>query len=265
MESQQLKNIVEAALLAAGRPLNVDKLQALFGKSGQPARQEIRAAILELQADYAERGIEITEVASGFRIQVKADMAPALEKLWEERPPRYSRALLETLSIIAYRQPVTRGEIENVRGVAVSTNIVRTLLERTWIRVVGHRDVPGKPAMFGTTREFLDYFDLKKLDDLPPLSELKDFDKLNVQLDLPDGADRAGFPDIEGQQLDAGEIDNLIGDVDDDAEVFEAGDSDNVASIEDARAAAAQNSAEEAPVSDADEELSATVLPLKQP
>jgi segregation and condensation protein B len=273
MDSKQLKNIIEAALLAAGRPLNVDKLQALFSAAEQPARQEVRAAIMELQADYAERGIEITEVASGFRIQVKAAMAPALEKLWEERPPRYSRALLETLSIIAYRQPVTRGEIENIRGVAVSTNIVRTLLERSWIRVVGHRDVPGRPAMFGTTREFLDYFDLKKLDDLPPLSELKDFDKLNVQLDLPDGevGPGPGWTDIEGQQEDADEIDSLVGDAGgdilegDDSAVFEPGDADNVASIEDARAAAAQNSSAEPAASDPDESQSATVLPLKQP
>lgn len=273
MDSKQLKNIIEAALLAAGRPLNVDKLQALFSAAEQPARQEVRAAIMELQADYAERGIEITEVASGFRIQVKAAMAPALEKLWEERPPRYSRALLETLSIIAYRQPVTRGEIENIRGVAVSTNIVRTLLERSWIRVVGHRDVPGRPAMFGTTREFLDYFDLKKLDDLPPLSELKDFDKLNVQLDLPDGevGPGPGWTDIEGQQEDADEIDSLVGDAGgdilegDDPAVFEPGDADNVASIEDARAAAAENSSAESAASDPDESQSATVLPLKQP
>jgi len=277
MDSKQLKNIIEAALLAAGRPLNVDKLQALFGAAEQPARQEVRAAIMELQADYAERGIEITEVASGFRIQVKASMAPALEKLWEERPPRYSRALLETLSIIAYRQPVTRGEIEDIRGVAVSTNIVRTLLERSWIRVVGHRDVPGKPAMFGTTREFLDYFDLKKLDDLPPLSELKDLDKLNVQLDLPDGGEgqSPGLADIEGRQLDADEIDSLIGDdvgndvgdaVDGgDASVFEAGETDNVASIEEARAAAQNSADEEHAAPDTDESQSATVLPLKQP
>jgi len=274
MDSKQLKNIIEAALLAAGRPLNVDKLQALFGSSEQPARQEIRVTIMELQADYAERGIEVTEVASGFRIQVKAATAPALEKLWEERPPRYSRALLETLSIIAYRQPVTRGEIEDMRGVAVSTNIVRTLLERNWIRVVGHRDVPGRPAMFGTTREFLDYFDLKKLDDLPPLSELKDLDKLNVQLDLPDGAvgPAPEWTDVDGRQQDADEIDSLVGlagDVvaedNDNASVFEGEDADNVASIEDARAAAAQNSSDELPVSDTEEGQSATVLPLKQP
>jgi segregation and condensation protein B len=273
MDSKQLKNIIEAALLAAGRPLNVDKLQALFDANEQPPRQEVRAAVIELQADYAERGIEIAEVASGFRIQVKASMAPALEKLWEERPPRYSRALLETLSIIAYRQPVTRGEIENIRGVAVSTNIVRTLLERSWIRVVGHRDVPGRPAMFGTTREFLDYFGLKKLDDLPPLSELKDFDKLNVQLDLPDNGESAGpgWADIEGRQLDADEIDNLIGDVGEDivnranVSVFEAGDAGNVASIEVARAAAALNSADESALPDAHDSQSATILPLKKP
>lgn len=192
MDDKQLKYVIEAAMLAAGKPLSLDKLQALFADSEPPTRQDIRAAIMDLQADYAERGIEVIEVGSGFRIQIRSAMTHQLEKLWEERPPRYSRALLETLAIIAYRQPVTRGEIEEIRGVAVSTNIVRTLLERSWIKVVGHRDVPGKPAMFGTTKEFLDYFGLKKLDDLPPLSDLKDFDKLNVQLDLPgDGEDGA--------------------------------------------------------------------------
>lgn len=272
MDNMQLKNIVEAALLAAGGPLNVDKLQGLFGRSDKPTRQEIRAAITELQADYAERGIEITEVASGFRTQVRASMAPALEKLWEERPPRYSRALLETLSIIAYRQPVTRGEIENIRGVAVSTNIVRTLLERNWIRVVGHRDVPGRPAMFGTTREFLDYFDLKKLDDLPPLSELKDMESLNVQLDLPDGEEVPGVTpgDVEGRQQDADEIDSLVGLVADDEPVQpgrdDAAGADNIASIETARAAAAQGSTEPQSLTDEDDEAqSATVVPLKQP
>ncbi len=186
MDNTPLKIVIEAALLAVGRPLSVDKLQALFSHKDAPTRQDIRAAIMDLQADFVERGIELVEVASGFRIQIRSSMTHQLEKLWEERPPRYSRALLETLSIIVYRQPVTRGEIEDIRGVAVSTNITRTLLERNWIRVVGHRDVPGKPAMFGTTKEFLDYFGLKKLDDLPPLSELKDFESLNIQLDFPD-------------------------------------------------------------------------------
>lgn len=266
MDDKQLKNIIEAALLAAGRPLSVDKLMALFGRAEKPARQAIRAAISELQAEYAERGIEITEVASGFRTQVRASMAPALEKLWEERPPRYSRALLETLSIIAYRQPVTRGEIEDIRGVAVSTNIVRTLLDRNWIRVVGHRDVPGRPAMFGTTREFLDYFDLKKLDELPPLSEIKDMESINVQLDLPEGepGQPVEYDDTQSRQQDADEIDSLVGAVDA-ADAGEAGDTDNVASIEEARAAAFQNSGDSSPLTDSDEGARATVLPLKKP
>lgn len=250
MDNKQLKFVIEAALLAAGRPLTVDRLQELFGKDDPPVRQDLRAAIMELKADYAERGIEVAEVASGFRIQIRSTMAHQLDRLWEERPPRYSRALLETLSIIAYRQPVTRGEIEDIRGVAVSTNIVRTLLERSWVRVVGHRDVPGKPAMFGTTKEFLDYFDLKKLDDLPPLSELKDFDRLNIQLDLPDG-------DVGDSPVEADDV-----------------DTDNVASIDDARAAAAsQHPAADpiaAEVDEADESAVdegspiATILPLKQ-
>jgi segregation and condensation protein B len=191
MDTKQLKDIVEAALFAAGRPLSLDSLLKLFGEQNPPARQDIRAAILDLQADYQERGISVVEVASGFRVQVDRAMTPWLEKLWEERPPRYSRALMETLAIVAYRQPVTRGDIEDVRGVAVTSNIVRTLLERGWIRVVGHRDVPGKPAMFATTKEFLDYFGLRKLDDLPPLGDIKDLDKLNIQLDFPE-ADEAG-------------------------------------------------------------------------
>ena len=269
MEDKRLRNIIEAALLAAGRPLSVDKLLALFSRSDKPTRQEIRAAITELQADYDGRGIEITEVASGFRTQVRASMAPSLEKLWEERPPRYSRALLETLSIIAYRQPVTRGEIEDIRGVAVSTNIVRTLLDRSWIRVVGHRDVPGRPAMFGTTREFLDYFDLKKLDDLPPLSEIKDMESLNVQLDLPDSdiAPTARLNEFDDRQQDAEEIDRLVGSIEDveDLGVTDAGEADNVASIEDARAAALENSPDSPTASDRDEAPSATVLPLKKP
>jgi len=241
MDSKQIKYVIEAAMLASGRPLSLDKLQSLFGDDEPPARQDLRAAIMELQADYADRGTELVEVGSGFRIQIKAAMTHQLEKLWEERPPRYSRALLETLAIIVYRQPVTRGEIEDIRGVAVSTNIVRTLLERSWIKVVGHRDVPGKPAMFGTTKEFLDYFGLKKLDDLPPLSELKDFDKLNIQLDLPGGDLPA---DLEGV------------------------DSDNVALLDVARAAAQADVEDDVPEPDEEpavEQQSATVLPLKQP
>lgn len=186
MELNEIKYVVEAALLAAGRPLSLDRLGELFGRRGAPDRDALRAALAALADDYAERGIEIKEVASGYRIQVRSRMNDWLMPLWEERAPRYSRALLETLALIAYRQPITRGEIEEVRGVAVTTNIVRTLLERSWVRVVGHRDVPGRPAMFGTTREFLDYFGLKKLDDLPPLSEIAELVDVAPELALPE-------------------------------------------------------------------------------
>lgn len=186
MDQAEIKYFVEAALLAAGRPLSADQIKGLFDGRSAPDKREIRKAIDSLNEDYEARGLVVAEVASGFRIQIKAAMAERLGRLWEERPPRYSRALFETLALVAYRQPITRGEIEEVRGVAVSSNIVRTLMERDWIRVVGHRDVPGRPAMFGTTRTFLDYFGLKKLDDLPPLADLADWESLRVQLDLPD-------------------------------------------------------------------------------
>ena len=186
MEDTEIKHFIEAALLAAGRPLTVQQLQDLFDGRSTPEKPRIRKAIEALEEDYADRGLTIAEVASGFRLQIKGSMAERLHKLWEERPPRYSRALFETLALVAYRQPITRGEIEEVRGVTVSTNIMRSLLEREWIRVVGHRDVPGRPAMFGTTKLFLDYFGLKKLDDLPPLADMSDWESLRVQLDLPD-------------------------------------------------------------------------------
>jgi segregation and condensation protein B len=204
MESQQLKNILEAALLAAGEPRNIDQLRTLFGEDNPPDKQEIRGALNELQEEYATRGIELREVASGYRVQVRESMSNWLARLWEERPPRYSRALMETLAIIAYRQPVTRGDVEEIRGVVVTSNIIRTLLERNWIKVVGHRDVPGKPAMFGTTREFLDYFGLQKLDDLPPLAELARLEPVSVQLDLGTADQESGehiqLPDaIDGE------------------------------------------------------------------
>lgn len=186
MDTIEIQHFIEAALLAAGRPLNVDQLQGLFDGRSAPQKLEIRDAIKALNDGYEGRGIVIADVASGFRIQVTPSMATRLQKLWEERPPRYSRALFETLALVAYRQPITRGEIEEVRGVSVSSNIVRTLMERDWVRVVGHRDVPGRPAMFGTTKSFLDYFGLKKLDDLPELADLSDWESLRVQLDLPD-------------------------------------------------------------------------------
>ena len=220
MDATEIKHFVEAALLAAGQPLSVDKLQGLFDGRSAPEKSEIRAAIATLNEEYEARGIVIAEVASGFRVQVKAAMADQLQKLWEERPPRYSRALFETLALVAYRQPITRGEIEEVRGVSVSPNIVRTLMERDWVRVVGHRDVPGRPEMFGTTKAFLDYFGLKKLDDLPPLADLADWESLRVQLNLPEVEEEAGpdtavvtdlpvlYPEIPegGEENDAEEV-----------------------------------------------------------
>lgn len=191
MEATEIKHFIEAALLAAGRPLNIDQLKGLFDGRMAPEKSEIRQAIATLNEEYEERGIVVSEVASGFRMQVKSTMADRLQKLWEERPPRYSRALFETLALIAYRQPITRGDIEDIRGVSVSSNITRQLLERDWVRVVGHRDVPGRPAMFGTTKGFLDYFGLKKLDDLPPLADLSDWESLRVQLNLPEVEDQA--------------------------------------------------------------------------
>lgn len=185
MQDRSLLNVVEAALLAAGRPVSVEQLLELFDRRDRPEAAEIRAAITALQAEYAGRGIELKEVASGFRIQVRRGVSDIVSRLLQERPRRYSRALLETLALIAYRQPITRGEIEEIRGVTVDPDIVRTLLERDWIRVVGHREVPGHPELLGTTREFLDYFNLKALEDLPSLAELRDMDNLGVQLELP--------------------------------------------------------------------------------
>jgi segregation and condensation protein B len=186
MDETEIKHVVEAALLAAGRPLTLERIGELFAaKGGSPDRATLKNVLDALAAEYQTRGIEIKEVATGYRVQIKRTMTDWLQPLWEERAPRYTRALLETLALVAYRQPITRAEIEEVRGVVVSTNIVRTLLERNWIRVVGHRDVPGKPAMFGTTKDFLDYFGLKKLEDLPTLAELKDgLPELSPQTDL---------------------------------------------------------------------------------
>jgi segregation and condensation protein B len=185
LNEQYVKNVVEAALLAAGRPLAVDELVAVFDERDGSTAEEVLAALESLRADYAARGLELIEVASGHRIQIRAAFAEPVSRLWQERPTKYSRALLETLALIAYRQPITRGEIEQIRGVAVNPNIIKTLLERTWVRVVGHRDVPGKPELLGTTREFLDYFGLQKLDDLPTFAQLKELEDLRVQLSLP--------------------------------------------------------------------------------
>jgi segregation and condensation protein B len=184
MELHQLKRIIEAALLASTHPLSLPQLFSLFAEQEQPAHDDLARALDELARDADGRGVELKEVASGFRYQVRQDVNPWVARLWTERQTRYSRALLETLSLIAYRQPITRGEIEQIRGVAVSSNIVKTLEEREWVRVVGYRDVPGKPELFGTTRGFLDYFNLKSLDELPPLAEIRDLSDFDPQLSL---------------------------------------------------------------------------------
>lgn len=186
MNESHIRNVVEAALLAAGKPLQPAELAELFDEGARPQVQDVQAALTALMAEYSNRGIEVKETATGFRIQVRRELANEVSRLWPERPARYSRALLETLALIAYRQPITRAEIEAVRGVAVNPNIIKTIIERNWVRVVGHRDVPGRPELLGTTRDFLDYFGLKSLDELPPLAELKAIGDIKVQFDLPD-------------------------------------------------------------------------------
>lgn len=185
---EQLQQIVEAALMVAGRPLPVAHMKKLFHEENQPSADDIQIALQRIRERYLDSGIELCEVASGFHFQAKMHLTPWLSKLWEERPPRYSRAFLETLALIVYRQPITRAEIEEIRGVAVSSHIIKTLLEREWVRIIGYRDVPGKPALYGTTKAFLDHFNLKNLDELPTLAALKDLDeqeaKLQVQLEL---------------------------------------------------------------------------------
>jgi segregation and condensation protein B len=184
MDSDLIRRIVEAGLLAAPQPMSVAALQALFPDDAPPEPGSIEQALMALAEENGRRGVRLIEVASGWRFQVDSELQPWISRLWTERPARYSRALLETLALIAYRQPITRGEIEQIRGVAVSSHIIKTLEEREWIRVVGHRDVPGRPALFGTTRGFLDYFGLKTLDELPPLTELQDLPELEPELPL---------------------------------------------------------------------------------
>lgn len=196
----ELKHLIEATLLAAGRPVTTDQLLELFEERERPTSEELRAALDLLAAEYESRGIELIEVASGWRVQVRARCADLVSRLWQERPSRYSRALLETLALIAYRQPITRSEIEEIRGVQIASTIMRTLQERNWIRVVGHREVPGHPELLGTTREFLDYFGLRSLDQLPTLAELRDVETIGVQLELPGGevpADALADEEIE--------------------------------------------------------------------
>ena len=206
MKDDQLKNIVEAALMAADSALNIDRLLQLFELDEEkPTRDQIKAALETLQAECEGRGVELKRIASGYRYQTRTDVQPWVARLWQEKPPRYTRALLETLSLIVYRQPITRGEIEEVRGVSVSSNIIKTLLEREWIKVVGHKEVPGRPALYGSTKQFLDYFNLKTLNELPSLAELADLDQEHPELDLGAPEDGEGQAQL-GVVTDSGEI-----------------------------------------------------------
>lgn len=183
MTPTAMKKIVEAVLFAAAKPMSIAQLQALFDELEKPAQMDIETALFALQKESAKRSVRLVEVASGWHFQVAQEYSPWVSKLWEEKPPRYSRATLETLALVAYRQPITRGEIEDIRGVAVSSQIIKTLTERNWIKVIGHKDVPGRPAMYATTREFLDYFNLRSLDQLPTLAQLRDFDSVSQSVD----------------------------------------------------------------------------------
>ena len=210
MNEDQLKQIIEAVLFAADEPLNLNRLMSLFPEESGPDQDMIKQAIARIQDECRDRSIELKEVGSGYRFQVKQDYAQWATKLWEERPSRYSRATLETLALIAYRQPITRGEIEEVRGVSVSSQIIKSLMERDWIKIVGHRDVPGKPALYATTREFLDYFNLKSLEELPSLAELRDIDAIYAEfdLDLPMvESDNPAETDMNHSEADAGHTD----------------------------------------------------------
>ena len=212
MDKNQLKRIIEGMLLAAGKPLAVERIQQLFHIDERPVRSDIMDALTQIQQECAERGFELVEVASGYRFQIRQELSPWISRLWEEKPQKYSRALLETLALIAYQQPITRGEIEQVRGVAVSSSIMKTLLEREWVRVVGHREVPGRPAIYATTHKFLDYFNLMSLDQLPTLAEIRELSDENLRLDLENTkaneSSEGGEPEsasldpVEGQTID---------------------------------------------------------------
>lgn len=203
MTAKNVQSIIEAALMVYGQPLNLSALQKLFPEDEQPSNAEIKAILATISARHQDSGIELQEVASGYRLQAKAEFSPWLSKLWEERPPRYSRALLETLAIIAYKQPITRAEIEEIRGVTVSSNIIKTLLEREWIRIIGHREVPGRPGIYGTTKEFLDYFNLKTLSNLPALAEFKNFEAQDAKLQVELAMEESGVGVSDSQVIPA--------------------------------------------------------------
>jgi segregation and condensation protein B len=208
MKDDQLKNIIEAALMAADSALNIDRILQLFElEEEKPSRDQIKEVLVALEAECEGRGVELKRIASGYRYQTRTEVQPWVARLWHEKPPRYTRALLETLSLIVYRQPITRGEIEEVRGVSVSSNTVKTLLEREWIKVVGHKEVPGRPALYGSTKKFLDYFNLKTLNELPSLAELADLDQEHPELDLGGPADVGGEDQAQlGVVTDTGDI-----------------------------------------------------------
>ncbi|WP_455209794.1 SMC-Scp complex subunit ScpB [Kaarinaea lacus] len=226
IEIEKLTNIVEAALLAFGQPLSVDRLMSLFTEEEQVSRQDIREALQRLQQACDGNGVELVEVGSGFRYQARKDYAQWVAKLWEEKPPRYSRALLETLVLVAYRQPITRAEIEDIRGVSVSSHIMKTLQERDWVRVVGHKDVPGKPALYATTKSFLDYFNLKSLDELPSLMEIRDLDKISAEIDRQN-------QEISSDQQQASADAQALTDEEDIERLLPDGDADHGDGIED--------------------------------
>jgi segregation and condensation protein B len=205
VDATLLRQIIEGALLAAGQPLTVARMLELFDEAVAPTKEAVLAALDEIADDNAARGFELKEVASGYRLQVRKELAPWVNRLWEEKPQKYSRALLETLALIAYRQPITRGDIEEIRGVAVSSHIMKTLMERDWVKIVGQRDVPGRPSLYATTRQFLDYFNLKSLDELPSLSEIRDLDELNAELDLGDMPPSAEDDSDESEELEVHE------------------------------------------------------------
>jgi len=210
MNSDLIKKIIEGALLAAGKSLDIIQLERLFEDSERPTRDQLKAALEEIDADCHERGFSLKKTASGYRFQVNQELATWVNRLWDEKPKRYSRAMLETLSLIAYRQPLTRGDIEIVRGVAVSSEIIKTLQEREWIRVVGYRDVPGKPALFATTKQFLDYFNLQSLDELPALGEIADLTDLDPELELTLAVGNVDQPQEDQDSQSEGQQDNHI-------------------------------------------------------
>lgn len=224
MDTVLLKKILEGAIFAAGQPLNIEQMGLLFDESERPANSDMRAALDELKAEYAERGVELKEVASGFRFQVRQETGPWVSRLWDEKPSRYSRALLETLALIAYRQPITRSEIEEIRGVSVSSHIIKTLIEREWIRVAGHRDVPGRPALFATTREFLDSFNLKNLAELPSLSEIRDLDSINAELEFLETQSPVA-DEVSGEKLEAEQLADVMAELEEDIKREESGSS----------------------------------------